>query len=161
MLLEMSFAPAGTFYDKIVSLSIYAKRMMKVVTNVCNANSDATFWRFLSRTQNRQLCCLVIVAHVVLPKRRFVTTKLQEHLLVWRSVSANHNQPHPNLYQKGRNLSFHDIIVSILQWLIRLTKTSFPFSFSKLSVYSTTTWVSQFPTTVLIGLSTLDQIQLL
>ena len=77
----------------------------------------------------------------------------------WRNFSANHNQAHSNLNQKGRSYSIYGIIVSTPHWAIHLTKTSFTLSFYTLSVYIKATWFSHSPTTVLSGLSTLDQIQ--
>ena len=40
-----------------VGLCPYMERMMETVTNISNAKPAATFWTFLSKTINRQLCC--------------------------------------------------------------------------------------------------------
>ena len=38
--------------------------------------------------------------HIVLQKGVVATTKKENHLLLWRNFSANHNQAHPNVNQK-------------------------------------------------------------
>ena len=69
-----------------------------VSTTVKSAKPAVTFWIFLLRTKNRQLCCLVVTAHIVLQERRVAVTR--SHLHIWRNFLANHNQAHPNLKQK-------------------------------------------------------------
>ena len=69
-----------------------------VSTTVKSAKPVATFWIFLLRTRNRQLCCLAVMEHIALQERRVATTK--DHLHFWRNSFANHNQAHPNLNQK-------------------------------------------------------------
>ena len=71
-----------------------------VSTTVKSAKLAATFWIFLLRTKNRQLCCLVVTVHIVLQARRVVTTKKKNHLHFWRNFSTNHNQAHLSLNQK-------------------------------------------------------------
>ena len=68
-------------------------------TTVKSAEPAATFWIFLLRTKNRQLCCLAVTVHIVLQERPVATTK-KNHLHFWRNSSANHNQAHPNLNQR-------------------------------------------------------------
>ena len=43
MLLEMYIVLEGIVQDKSVSMSIHGKRMIKTVTNVCNAELAVTF----------------------------------------------------------------------------------------------------------------------
>ena len=69
-----------------------------VSATVKSAKPLATYWKFLLRTGNRQLCCLAVMEHIALQERRVATTK--DHLHFWRNFSANHNQAHPNLNQK-------------------------------------------------------------
>ena len=69
-----------------------------VSTTVKSAKPAVTFSIFLLRTKNRQLCCLVVTAHIVLQEKRLAITR--SHLHFWRNFSANHNQAHPNLNQK-------------------------------------------------------------
>ena len=70
-----------------------------VFTTVKSAKPAATFWIFLLRTKNRQLCCLVVTVPLVLQRKRVATTKKKNHLHFWRKFSATHNQAHPNLNQ--------------------------------------------------------------
>ena len=72
-----------------------------VSSTVKSAKSAATFWMFLLRTKNWQLCCLAETVHIVLQKRRVATTK--DHILFWRNFSTNHNQAHPSVNQKRIN----------------------------------------------------------
>ena len=128
-------------------------------TTVKSAKPAFRFWKFLfwgSKTDNYGLAVMV---HIFLLQRRVATTKNRSHFHFWRNFSANHNQAHPNLNQKCRSYSIYGKVVSTPHWLIQLTKTSFLLSFHTLSVYIKATWFSQSPTTVLSGLSTLDQIQ--
>ena len=61
--------------------------------------------------------------------------------------------------KKGKSHSSYGLIVWTPHCLIELTKNSLTFSFFTLSFYSKATWFSQSPTTVLSGVSILDQIQ--
>ena len=74
-----------------------------VSTTVKSAKPAATFWIFLVRTKNLQLCCVAVMEHIVWQERLVVTTKKKCHPHFWRSFSANHNQAHPNLNQKRLN----------------------------------------------------------
>ena len=123
-----------------------------VCTFVKSAKPAATFWTFLLRTKNRQLCWLVVTVHSILQQKVVATTKKKSRLHFWRNFSANLNEAHPNLNQKCKSCSFYGIIVSIPHWLIQLTKTSCILSFYTLSVYIKATRFSQFSTTVLSGL---------
>ena len=51
-----------------------------VSTTLKRAKPAATFWIFLLRTKNRQLCCLAVTVHIVLQKRRIATMKKKNHL---------------------------------------------------------------------------------
>ena len=77
-----------------------------VFTTVKSAKPAATFWIFLLRTKNRQLCCLAVTVHIILQERRAATTEKKNHLLFWRNFSANHSQAHPYMNQK-RYKFFH------------------------------------------------------
>ena len=72
--------------------------------------------------QNPQLCCLVLLVQIALHEGRVITTKKKKHLRFWKMLSANHNQAHPNLRQRGKNQSIYRISVSVSHWLIQLTK---------------------------------------
>ena len=88
MLLEMTFVPERVVPDKHKDAFLHEKRKMKTVMNVFKAKRAATFRIFLLRIivlfsgeQNRQLYCLVAMAHLALSKRRGGTTELKNHLL--------------------------------------------------------------------------------
>ena len=100
----MSIVLECSVHNKSVCMSKSGKKMIKTVMNVCNAERGATFRAFFIRSKRRKLCCLAVMLHIVLSKIRVVTTKTRNQLLLWRLFSANHNQPHPSLYQKGQNL---------------------------------------------------------
>ena len=72
--------------------SVYDCKKCKASCNVLNIPF---------KDQNRQLCCLVVTVHIVLRKRVVATTENENHLLFWGNFSANHNQAHPNVNQKG------------------------------------------------------------
>ena len=82
MLLQMSTVLKRIVPIKSVSMSIHAKRMMEAVTNIFTANRAATFWIFLLRNETVHLCCLAVMVHIALSKRRAVTTKTKNHLLI-------------------------------------------------------------------------------
>ena len=151
-----------TKYNRLLEVFIFRHVELKnvftfqpiklVSTTVKSAKPAATFWIFVLRTKNRQLCCLAEMVHIVLQERRVATTKKKNHLHFWRNFSANHNQAHPDLNQKNRSFSIYGVIVSTTHWSIELTKTSFTLSFYTLSVKLRATCFSQSPTTVLSGL---------
>ena len=89
-----------------------------VSTTVKRAKPAATFWIFLLRTKNHQLCFLAVMEHIALPKTRAAITKKNNHLHFWRNFSANHNQAHPNLNKKGQIESKYGINVSVSYWLM-------------------------------------------
>ena len=89
-----------------------------VSTTLKSAKLAATFWIFLSRTKNRQLCCLVVTVHILSQERRFATTRKKNHLPFWRNFSTNHNQAHPNLKQKVWNKAKYGMVVSVSYWLM-------------------------------------------
>ena len=80
--------------------SVFTFQPMKrlVSTTVKSAKPVVTFWIFLLRAKNRQLCCLAVMEQNALQERRVAITR--SHLLFWWNFSANHNQAHPNLFQK-------------------------------------------------------------
>ena len=94
---EMCFVP----HVETKSVFTFQPINRLVSTTVKSAKLAATFWIFFLRTKNRQFCCLVVTAHIVLQERRVATTK--NHLLFWRIFSANHSQAYPNLFQKKTN----------------------------------------------------------
>ena len=53
-----------------------------VFTTVKNAKPAAMFCIVLSGTKKQQLCCLAAMAHIVLSKRQFVTTKMKNSLIL-------------------------------------------------------------------------------
>ena len=99
--------------------------------------------------------------HIALQRKQVVTMTKRNYLYFWRKLFANTNQARPNLGQKKQKSLYYGIIKKNLHLLIQLTKISFPFSFHTLSVYSKATVFSPSPKTVFLGLSNLDQIQLL
>ena len=70
-----------------------------VSTTVKSAKPAATFWIFLLRTKNRQLCCLAGRVHIVSQERRIATTKKKSHLHFW-NFSANQFQAKQIPHQK-------------------------------------------------------------
>ena len=129
-----------TKYKRLLEMCIVQYVEMRIVftfqpvkrlffTPVKSAKPAATFWIFLLRSKNRQLCCSTVTVHNDLQERRVTTTEKTSHLHFWRVFPANHNQAHPNLNQKSRSYSIYGIIVSTPHWLIQLTKTSFTLSF--------------------------------
>ena len=86
----------------------------------CKACSHS--WIFLWRTKNQQLCCLVVMVHIALQKKRVATMKKQIRLLFWRNISSNHSQANQDLNKKNKSHSKYVIFLSTRQWLIQLIK---------------------------------------
>ena len=65
--------------------SVFTSQPIKrlVSTTVKSAKLKATFWIFLLRTKNWQLCCLAVMVHIVFQERRVATTKKKIHLRFW------------------------------------------------------------------------------
>ena len=76
---EMSIVLAGIVQDKSVPMSRHRKRLVTADTNLCHAKR-ATLGIIFLRTRNRQLCCLAVIGHIALSKRRIMTTKMQNGL---------------------------------------------------------------------------------
>ena len=93
-----------------------------VFTDVKSAKPAPTCSMLLLTSNNRQFCCLVVMVHIALQRRRVATTKKKNHLHFRRNLSANHNQAHPNLCQRGKNHSIYGIIVLTPLWFIEITK---------------------------------------
>ena len=74
-----------------------------VSTTVKSAKHAARFWIFFLRSENQQLCCLVVMEHIAFYERRVATTKKKSHLHFWRNFCTNHNQAHSNLNQERTN----------------------------------------------------------
>ena len=72
--------------------------------------------------------------HIALQERRVTTTK--NHLLFWGIFSANYNQAHPNVNQKGQIKSKYGINVSVSYWLMIWATFSIFKSFHSISLYS-------------------------
>ena len=157
-LLELSSFREGIARDQKLLMSMNGKRMMKIVTNVFNANDAAMFWVCPLSSKNRKFWCLAVMPLIVSSKRQVVTTETKNHLIFWKLVTANHNQAHRNFYWKTQKHCIWGIIVSNSHCLTRLTWPSFSFYFFTLSKYSKATWFSQFPYWVVLNL---DLIQLL
>ena len=113
------------------------------------------------RIKSRQLCRLVVMVDVALHEKRVVKTKTKKNPFSEKFFHQSQSTTRELDSKKAKKISKYGIIVSTPHWLIQLTKNSFSFSFHTLSVYSKATWFSQSSTTVLSGLSTLDDIQLL
>ena len=96
-LLEIGIVP----HVEMKSAFTFQPKKRLVSTNVKSAKPAAMFWIFLSRTKNRQICCLVVMENIVLQGRRIVTTKKKNHLHFWRFFSANHNQAQPKQNHKS------------------------------------------------------------
>ena len=72
-------------------------------TTVTSVKPVLTFWIFLLRTRNRQLCCLAVIVHIVLQEKRVAPAKKKNHLQFWRNFSANQFQANANPHQKWLN----------------------------------------------------------
>ena len=70
-----------------------------VSTTVKSAKPAATFWKNLVRAENLRLYCLAVTVHIVLQERPVTTLKRKNHIPIWRHLSANQIQAHPNLNQ--------------------------------------------------------------
>ena len=69
-----------------------------VSTIVESAKPAATFWMFVFKTKNRQLCCLVVTVHIALQERRFATTKkknYEKEKKILRRAQPSTSKPEP------------------------------------------------------------------
>ena len=124
-----------------------------VSRTVKSAKPAATFWIFLLRTINRHLCCLAVTVHNVLQQRPVATMKKKNHLHLWRNLSANHNQAHPNLnrkmlkwvqiwYKRSRFLLADDLSdififqIFLFNFNLQSTATQLTFNLEKLMIFS-------------------------
>ena len=103
---------------ELKSVSTFHRIKRLVFTTVKSAKSAATFWRFLLRIKNRQLCCMVVTVHIALPERRIATTKKKNHLHFWRNFSAITTNHIRTWTKKGQTESKYGINVSVSYWLI-------------------------------------------
>ena len=160
------------FVRHVEMKSVFTFRPIKrlVSTTVKSAKPAATFWIFLLRTKNRQLCCSAVTVPIGLQERRVATREKKNHLQFWRNISANHNQANPNPHQKRLEESKHGINVSVSYWLMIWAIYYFFKSFYSTSIYRQPVnlqsthrklWSSQSPTTESSGLSILVQTLLL
>ena len=72
---------AGIVQDRTVSMSIHRKRMLETLTNVCNEKRAATF-SILFPYQKPNIVLFGGEGHIALKKRRVVTTRLKNRLLL-------------------------------------------------------------------------------
>ena len=96
---------------KNVSMPIHGEQTVRALTNICNAQHAATFRLFFLGTENRQFCCLALVEHIALLKRRDGTTKL-ETISIFEEVSTPIAISHTGTFaKKSENGSNFDITV--------------------------------------------------
>ena len=92
------------------------------------------------KTKIQQLCCVAVMVHIALQERPVATTIKQTFFPFLKFfIRQLQSSTHKFAPKKEKNHSLYGIIVSTPQWVIQVTKTSFPFSFSTLSVYSKAT----------------------
>ena len=91
-------------------------------TSVKIAKSAATFWKTLSGIKNPQICCLVVMVHFALWKRRVATTR-NENYLPFDGICPPITFKHTWTWaKKGKNHSICGLVVSTTPWLKRSTK---------------------------------------
>ena len=100
MLLEMCVVMEGIVRKQSVSMFQKLKENDATCYERLQCKSYCHVLNMLLRTGKQTYCCLVVLARVVLSKRRVVTTKTKNNLHFGRNFSKNHNQPQPNLTQK-------------------------------------------------------------
>ena len=135
---------------------------------------------FILMTKNRQLCCLVVMEHIVLQKRGVATTKKENHRLFWRNFSTNHNQAHPNVNQKrtsqvqiwNKRIRFpladglsniFTFKIILFNFTLQSTATQLTFILQKIMILSISNdgiqWTLDFgPDSVAIAVNDLDQV---
>ena len=150
-----------------------------VSTTVKSAKLAAMFWKFLLRIKNRQLCCLVLMEHIVLQERRVATTKKKNHFLFWRNFSANHNEAHPNVNQKRTNQvqiwnkrirflladdlsNIFNFQINLFNFILQSTATQLTFNLQKIMIFSVSNdriqWTLDFgPDSDTIAVNDLDR----
>ena len=111
------------------------------------------------KEQKPTFSCLEVMVHIALQQNESWLRKKTSSIFeeVYPPITIKHTR---TWARKSKNHSIYGIIVSILHWLIQITKKSFPFAFCTLSVYCKATWFSLSLTAVMSGVSTLDHIQL-
>ena len=116
----------GSYCSQQSCFSVHIWReMMKVVTNVFNAERAATFWFLLLRTKNQSL----VVQwwwHI------WLCQKGEPCFLKWKTISFFQETSAPITIKrtriwarKGKNLSTYSKILSTLYWQTQLTKLQF------------------------------------
>ena len=96
---------------------------------------------FVLRPQKFQLCCLVVMVHIILQKNESRLWK-RKSISIFEELSSPITIMQTRVCTKNvKNHSLHGISVSTTHWfwLIQVTKTLFLFSFCTLLVYSKTT----------------------
>ena len=125
------------------------------------AKPVATFWIFLLRTRNRQLCC------------KKDESRLRKTVSIFEEIPPPITTKHIRTWtKKGQIKSKYGINVSVSYWLMIWAANSFFKSFYSISIYSQpfklslstyakSSWSSQSPATESSGLSILDPTLLL
>ena len=155
----------GVQHVQMKSVSTFQPIERLVSTTAKSAKPAATFWIFLLRTKNRQLCCLAVMVHIVLQERRVAITKKKTHLHFWRNFSAISSKKIRTRTKKKTKLSKYGTNVSVSYWLmIWATYLCFKSLYS-LSIYNQPlkfvqptyrkSWSPQSPTMESSGLSIL------
>ena len=103
-----------------------------VSTTLESANSAATFWMFLFRIKNWQLCCLVVMVHIVLQERRVATIQKSKSISFFEEVFPPITVTRT---KKGWIESNYGINVSVSHRLMMWATYSFFNSFYSISIY--------------------------
>ena len=141
ILQETPLALEGLSHDTNVSIPLYGRKMMKAVTNVLNEKRAAMFRKLILRSRNGIFCCLVVMGHIGSSKNELLLRK-RRTLSIFEDIPPQIRNKHaPPWARKGKNPSTYGLTVSTPHLLILFAKSSNPFSFYTLSVYSKATWL--------------------
>ena len=114
MLLDLFSVLEGIAYNKSVSIFVRGRRMMKTVTNVCNAKRAETFWKCLLPTLDLHLPCLLVMTHIVLSKKRVCDYKKEQSSPFSEDIFPRITISHIGTCStKGKKHSINGISVSI------------------------------------------------
>ena len=142
------------------SMFIFEPIKRLVSMTVKSAKSAATCWIFLLRVGKTDTYVVWRWRYTLFCKKDESRLREGKTISISEELSPPITTKHIRTWtRKGRSYSIYGIIVSTPHWLTQLTKTSFTLPFYTLSVYFKVKWLSQSPTTILSGLSTLDQFQ--
>ena len=118
-LLEMCIVP----HVETKSVFIFQPTKRLVFTTVKSAKPSATFWMFLLRTKNRQLCCLAVTVHIVYTNRDYEKEGPSPFLKKFlRQSQLSTSAPEP---KKVKNESKYGKNVSVSYWLLIWATYSF------------------------------------